>query len=253
MIELDVTKFAADDDEETWAARTQKDMELFNQWRDNGKKSEHLKPLLHVFRPMIRKESNKYATFTRDVETPPAAIHAEYDKWFLHALDTYEPGKGPLSPWIRNNLRKAQRWTMNHRNLARIAEKRAYHDVGAYNNARSVLDDQLGRPPSTPEIAEHLGWPDKKVSLLQSEIHRTNISSGFAEDPTMIMPSRHAEVLDNIYYQLNDQEKNVYDFMLGRNGKPQLNATQIAQQLRISQSTVTRIKQTIAGKMKGYI
>ena len=257
MLELDVTKLATDD-EDLWANIGQKDMELFHQWKNNGQKPEDFKPLLHNFRGLIRQYANKYAGMTRDVDTPPAAIHAEYDKWFLHAVDTYDPSKGPLGPWIKNNLRKGQRWTMNHRNLARIQEKRAYHDVGAYNNAKSVLDDQLGRPPSTQEIAEHLNWPEKKVSLLQSEVHKTYVSSGWEggegyQDPTALMPSRHAEVLDNIYFQLSDQEKNVYDYMLGRNGRPQLNATQISQQLRISPSTVTRIKQAIAEKIKGYI
>ena len=249
---VDLSKEAVDNRE-----RAAKDLELYNHWNAHGQKPEHLEPLLQRFHGMIRTWSNRYAGSTRDVDTPPAAVHAEFQKWFLHALDTYDPDKGAaLGTWVEGNLRHGQRWVMGHRNFARIPETRVYRHVGEYKNARSVLDEQLGRSPSTIEMADYLKWPEKQVAMVQSEIHKTLTSSGWdrkeSMDPTIHMPSRHAEVLDNIYYQLDHREQEVYDYLLGRNGKPQLQATAIANRMGVSPATVTRVKQAIAEKIKGY-
>jgi len=238
--------------------RARVDYELYEKWKDGGQRPDDLRPLLRQFRPLIRKWSNKYAGPTRDVEMPPAAIHAEFDRWFLHALDTYDPNKGAaLGTWVDHNLQKGQRWVMNHRNLARVVESRTYKDVGAYKNAVSVLDDQFGRPPNTQEVSEYLGWPEKKTALVQSEIHPT-LSSSYWErsessvDPTTIMPSRHSEVLTNIQYQLSPEELSVYEYLLGRNGKPKLKQNEIADKLGFSQSKVSRLKNNIGKKMAEY-
>ena len=239
--------------------RAQVDFELYSKWKSGGQKPEDLRPLLQQFRPLIRKWSNKYAGPTRDVEMPPAAIHAEFDRWFLHALDTYDPDKGAaLGTWVDTNLQRGQRWVMNHRNLAYIPEKRVYKDVGAYKNAVSVLDDQYGRPPNTQEVADYLGWSEKHTALVQSEIHPT-LSSSFWDrsegsvDPTSVMPSRHSEVLTNIQYQLSPEELLVYEHLLGRNGKPKMKQNEIAAKFGFSQSKVSRLKGNIANKMKEYI
>jgi DNA-directed RNA polymerase specialized sigma subunit len=159
---------------------------------------------------------------------------------------------------VDSNLRTGQRWVMNPRNLARVVEARTYKDIGAYKNAVSILDDQFGRPPNTQEVADYLGWPEKHAALVQSEIHPT-LSSSYWEksegsvDPTSIMPSRHSEVLTNIQYQLSPEELNVYEYLLGRNGKPKLKQNEIATTLGFSQSKVSRLKHSIGKKMAGYI
>lgn len=239
--------------------RARIDRELYTKWKDGGQKPDDLRPLLRQFRPLIRKWSNKYAGPTRDVEMPPAAIHAEFDRWFLHALDRYDPNKGAaLGTWVEHNLRKGQRWVMNHRNLARIVEARTYKDIGAFKNATAVLDDQYGRPPNTQEVAAYLGWSEKHTALVQSEIHPTLSASYWdraegSVDPTFIMPSRHSEVLTNIQYQLSPEELSVYEHLLGRNGKPKLKQNQIASKMGFSQSKVSRLKKSIGNKMKGYM
>lgn len=232
------------------------DLDLWRQWQDNGQRPDDLRPLLQRFRPMIRKRANMYAGATRDVGIPPAAIHAEFDKWFLKAIDTFDPNKGRLGTWVGDNLKKGQRWVMNRRNVARIQEKRAYK-VGEYQRAMAVLDDQLGRPPSSFEVAEYLQWPEKRVQMIEREARRSLMSGTWeqyesGQDPIELQPSEDLEKLQLLRYQLNPRELQVFDHLLGWGGKPKMKANDIARMLNVSPSTVTRIKKSIADKLKTY-
>lgn len=251
---LQKLSFAAESKKE----RNQIDLDLWSRWNEGGQRPEDLRPLLKRFRPMIRKWSNKYAGATRDVEIPPAAVHAEFNKWFLHAVDRYDPNRGTaLGTWVDHNLQKGQRWVMNRRNIARIEEKRAYK-VGQFNRAKAVLDDQLGREPSTREMSEYLGWDEKRVGLMQREIRKTLTSSKWETieggmDPTFNVPTREREVLRNIRYNLSNEELQVYEYTLGINGKPRLKPSQIAAQLGMHPSKVTRLRKSISSKIDEYM
>lgn len=231
------------------------DLDLWRGWQEGGQNPDDLRPLIQRFRPLVRKRSNQW-TGQSDVGIPPAAIHAEFDKWFLHALDTYDPDKGHLGTWVDWNLNKAKRWTVNRRNSARIGEKRVYKDVGTFQRTKSILDDQLGREPTSLEVADYLGWDEKKVNLLDTEIRRTLTTSGWGGsglDPMSVAPSEDLEKLQLLRYQLSNEELQVFDYLVGWGGKPKLKAIDIASRLGTNPSKITRIKQGIADKLKGYI
>ncbi len=228
----------------------QQDLELWEKWKAKGEKPNDLRPLLNNFRGLIRSRANRWT----GVDLPPAAIHAEFTKQFVNALRTYDPNKGTaLGSWVTTNLKKAQRWVTTYQNPARIQENRHYK-VGLYQNAQATLDDQLGREPSSMELAEHLGWPEAEVGRMQLEIRQALTSSGFeiGLDPTAIMPSRDLEKLTLLRYELTPDELQVYDYTFGMYGKQQLRPNQIAKKLKMNASKVTRIRNSIIAKFKKY-
>lgn len=244
---LDLDKFAAPKDR---ADQRQKDMELWNQWRDNGKRPEDMRPLLNEFRGMIRSQANKWAG---RVEVPPAAIHQEFNKQFHRALETYDPNKGAaLGTWVNTNLQKGQRWVRQHQNIARIGEQRSYK-IGQFNTALSQLDDNLGREPTTDELSEHLGWAPKEVGMLRTEIRKSNIASAWEADPVEILPSREKEALKFVDFDLTAEEKLVKEYTLGEGGKPQLRPMEIAKQLNLSGPKVSRLRKSIADKLGKHL
>jgi DNA-directed RNA polymerase specialized sigma subunit len=228
------------------------ELQLWQDWKKSGEDPDKLRPLLHSFRPLIRQRANVWANH---VDLPPSAVHAEFNKQFVNSLRTYNPNKGAaLGTWVTTNLRKAQRWVTTYQNPARIQEKRVYQ-VGAFQTAKSQLDDQLGREPTSFELANHLGWAEPEVSRMQSELRRALPSSGFETgyDPTKIMPSRELEVFNLVRYDLTPEELTVYEHRTGFGGKQQLRPGEIAKTLNRSPSYVSRVLGSIANKMDKHL
>ena len=234
-------KTAADE-----GSREKKDLALWNQWNDNGRQPEDLKPLFSQFRGKIRSKSKEWVG---RVEIPPAAIKAEFNKQFVNAVKTYDPDRGPLGPWVGTNLRKGNRWLMKHQNFARIVETRSGKNVRHYKDAFSHLEEAFGREPTHIELAENLGWAPKEAEALGKELRKSLVASGSVIDPVDVMPSREKEVLHNVYYELAPQEQLVFDYTLGWHGKQELRPTQIAQKMGLNNSKISRIRKKIMDKI----
>ena len=227
------------------------DFELWQKWKAGGEKPEDLRPLISNFRGMVRGKSNFWAS---RADLPPAAVNAEFDRQFVNALQSYNPDKGTqLGSWVTTNLRKAQRWVTQNQDPTRVQEER-YYKMGKWDNTYATLSDQLNREPSTREMAEHMGWSEAEAGRMEREKRGVLYSSAYeGYDPTQIMPSIEGERLKLARYELRDPiELQVYDYTLGTYGKPQLKPNQIAKQLKISPSKVTRIRQKIAGILDDF-
>lgn len=250
---------AEDSELEKWAARRKEDLaetkkrefEMWDQWKTGGESPNDLRPLLKSFKPLIRSRANHWAN---RAELPPESVHAEFNRQFVNALRTYDPNKGTqLGSWVTTSLQKAQRWVSQHQDPTRVQEHR-YYKMGEWDNALATLDDQLGREPSTREMAEHLGWSEAEAGRMESEKRKSLYSSGFGGfDPTVISPSRESEVLKLVRYELNPEELQVYDYTIGAYGKPQLRPGEIAKQLKMNPSKVTRIRNSITAKIGEHL
>jgi len=245
-LELDLAKFSAVGK----ADRNRRDLELLDQWKQGGEKPDDLRPLLGNFRGLIRSQSRQWES---NVELPPAAVRAEFTKQAVQAFRTYQPDKGAtLGSWVGTNMKKAQRYVTTYQNTARIGEHRVYK-IGQYQTAKASLDDQLGREPTTEELADHLKWSPREVGRMNAEIRKAHIESAFEGSPMNLMPSREAEVLRLVKYDLSPEERLVYEYTVGDGGKPQLKPGQIATRLNMSPAKVTRVREAIYQKMKGHL
>ena len=66
--------------------------------------------------------------------------------------------------------------------------------------------------------------------------------------------SYEQEVLDMLPAALKGDEKTVYDYMYGQNGKPQVNSTgDIARRMGKSDSQISRLKRRIETTYKKYL
>lgn len=244
-------KNAAKKTKEDLTGVKQLDVELYDTWKNGGKKPDDLRPLLQNFRGLIRSRANSWS---RRADLPPAFVHAEFNKQFVSALDTYNPDKGAaLGTWVTTRLKKAQRNITKFQDPLRIQENR-YYQLGNWDNAMATLEDSLDREPSTREMAEFLGWSEAEAGRMEKEKRKSLYTSGFeAGDPTSFMPSREAEVLRLIRYELSEEELVVHDYTRGLNGKPKLRPSQIAKKMKTSASRITRIRQSISRKIEEHM
>jgi len=146
--------------------RSDKDLELWNAWKQSNEDPDKLRPLLQQFRGLIRKKSNQWLN---KADIPPAAINAEFNKQFLQGLRTYDPNRGTqLKSWVTTNLSKSHRYLTTYQNPARIVETRSSVKKGLFDHALSTLTSDLDREPTTEELSDFLKSAPAEVARAQS-------------------------------------------------------------------------------------
>jgi len=237
-------------EKEATNVRSQKDVELWQEWVNSGKDPNAMKPLLTQFRGSINSQVNKYRA---NPNIPQSALRAEFTNRAIEAFDNYDPSRGAsLNTHVNWQMMKGRRFVTTYSNIGRIPESRAYK-VGEFINVKSDLEDRFGREPTAHELADKLKWPIKQVTSMQQEIRREVPTSVLAADTVADKPSREAEVIRLIQYELNPEEQLVLEYTYGINGKQKLKPGDIATRMNIPPSTVSRMKLGIATKMRRYM
>lgn len=235
-------------EKESASARAKKDLELWHRWDQNGRKPEDLEPLIKQVSPIINKQANVYSG---RVNIPKPAVQAEFQIQAIKAIQSYDPNRAALNTHLTHQLKKGKRYITTYQNIGRIAEPRIYR-INQFQSERDQLRDELQRDPSSLELADRLKWPQKQVAAMESELRREVPLSTMPGGLTMNKPSKEAEVLRLLQYDLTPEEQVVYEYILGENGKPQLKPGQIARKLNMTPSKVSRIKMSIGKKAKEY-
>jgi DNA-directed RNA polymerase specialized sigma subunit len=231
--------------------RAEKDFTLWQDWNDQGRTPDAIKPLVQQFKPLVMKRANVYAG--KNPNVPPEAVRTEFMNQAIKAFETYDPNRGAaLGTHVNWQLMKGRRFIATYGSgLGRIPENRSYK-VREFTDARDELTDRLGREPTALELADQLKWPVKQIGAMELEVRREVPSSLLQADTMSIKPSRDAEIARLIQYELNPEELLVMEHLLGLNGKPQLKPGDIASRLSMTPSKVSRIKLNIANKIKAY-
>jgi DNA-directed RNA polymerase specialized sigma subunit len=239
-------KLSADD----LRQRQKREMEMWTQWQQGGQKKKQLRPLLKSLRGFVNHRANVFAGRVRDI--PPAAIRAEFTNQAVQALQSFDPNRGTkLTTHIGHQLKKAQRFITTYQNPGRIPENRIYR-IRELQDAETRLDEKLGRAPTQLELSDQLKWSPRQVDVLQREVRKALPTGRFEHDPSSFVPSRQKEVMRLLPYELNNDERAVFEYIYGVGGKPKLGPGAIARKLGMSAPKVSRLKRSIAGKYAKY-
>lgn len=230
--------------------RQERELGHWQTWKQNGYQPEHLEPLLDAYQPLIKRKAIEWGPQM----IPKPALEAELTKHVIGAFKTYNPDRGAsLNTHVQHRIKKALRFVVKHQNIAYIPETRAYK-IGDLQRAVNNLTDDLGRPPTPQELADHSGMTMKTVKQLQKEMIRDVPSSSLESDPFPRMGSREREVLALLPSVLTPQEKQVFDLVYHPNSSMRVTSTtQLAQKLNLNPSQVSRLKTGIINKVKGYL
>jgi len=225
----------------------QKEAELWQKWDQGGRKPADLKPLHESFKPIIAKQTRVYSG---KVPIPTSAIHHEMNKQFVNAMKSYDPGRGTkLNTWVTTNLKKGQRFIKTYQNLGKIPEGQISL-ITPYKAAKEELAAKLGHEPDTQSIADHMGEPVKRIIQLEKENRPDLSASGFLNDPAEVLAPKELEAFKLIQYDLQPEERTVYEYTFGVNGKPLLKPGQIAKKTGIHASKISRIRKKLQGRVR---
>jgi DNA-directed RNA polymerase specialized sigma subunit len=110
------------------------------------------------------------------------------------------------------------------------------------------MDEKFGRAATQIELADKLGWSPREIGVLQKEIRKARPTGQFESDPSAYTPSRQKEILRLLPYELNTDERQVFEYLYGVGGKTRMSPGQIAKKLNMSAPKVSRLKRAIANK-----
>ena len=216
----------------------------------NGRKSEHLQPLYESYAPVLKREAHKW----RGIEMiPSSAIQAEIDKHFVNAVKTFNPQKAQLSTWVTQNLKKASRFVKTYQNLGKIPRDRSPRFARSSRRRSTSMTSWVTSPTPRrwPTILD--GRPSSPAA--SREMRRDLPASGFESvgkggDPTELLTPKELEAIKLMQYDLTPEERTVYEYTFGMNGKPRYQPGQIAKTTNIHPSKVSRIRNKLVDKLK---
>ena len=233
--------------------KTQEDLRLWHAWDQGGRTPDLLQPLIQRYEPLLKRKQTEWGQGVRAVS--PVAFHAELQKHFIQAAQSFEPERGVVfNTHVQTRLKKAQRFRNKYQNVGYIPEEQASH-IGPLLRAQEELHSQFGREPSHSELATHLGMPERKITTLLKSMRKDVLSSSFEDDPFGTNTSRESDVIRIMqgrpHEYLTPIEASVFNHVYGVNGHKKItDTTGLAAQLGLSQPKVSRIKTSIGNKIK---
>jgi hypothetical protein len=219
-------------------------------------------PLYQSFKPLVLKAAQKNM-FGSPI--PPAAHVAFAAQSFLDATRTHDAAKGGFATHAFNTVfQKGKRLNLHYQHIGYIPESRATK-YQAYQTATHLLKEELGREPSTIELADELAIPPKEIERLRKEIktdyqlkeHLPNVGPEYAQS------NKALQAAMDIQYNLIPKHRVVLEYTLGLNGVTPLSTKSgkpdipgIAKKSGLSIAEVRSARKTISREMAkhlGYI
>ena len=235
----------------------QRQLDLWNTWKQDP--GDHtLNPLMAEFE---RDVDFRVSEFAKQAPVPEAALRSKARQLVLKGLQTYDPAheaNANLRTWVTWQLKKVRSFAIENQNFGRIPEGRALR-IGEFLEVKHDLTERLGHPPDAVQLSESLqqfnpryNWSLAEINRMERELRKDKIESMSLEADTLptLIESKERDILRYIYYDLTPQERLVYEYTLGVNGKQKLPAKDIARIMRISGPKVSRLRKKIDDKMR---
>jgi hypothetical protein len=234
------------------------ELSMWQTWKDSGYKEQHLEPLMQSLDPAITFHVNKW----KAANVPEHLIRIRAKQITVDSLKNYTPTAGHggkvASPgsWVQQNLNQLQRFIVTNQNVGRIQENRAGKNKRIFDEARQYLREMYGREPTIKEIAEDMttklgkSITEKQVRMYVREERRDNTVS---DENFVYTPTATRMLLKLLPEELTPLENQVFERLYGLNGIRQMKPGEIARDLRIDGSRVSRISNKIREKASEYL
>lgn len=195
----------------------------------------------------------------------------EWNVGLIKAIEKFDPEKDfkfstYATWWIKQSITKAIADMSKH---VRIPVH-LIDEISAYNKASSMLFQKFGREPNSKEIADHLGFPLKKINKLEEVIYgNISLDSDVGEDGSkdklgdMIpdtktaTPDQVAETgalrtnLDSILKMLDEREAKIIKMRYGIDG-PKYTLEQVGEEFDVTRERVRQVEQKVIQKLREH-
>lgn len=244
--------------------RKQNEIQLWQRWKGGGEKPEHLEPLMKLYEPVLANKVRQWKAPT----VPASAFKAELQTHLIKAFQTYDPSRGTaLNTHVEHRLPKAKRYNNRYQNLAYIPEGQS-GQIGKIQKATDALKEELGRTPTTNELADHLGMAPRRIDTILKSVRRDipmgrsagaenfdysigaeRTGRGFEEQ--QIAVAQH--ILPDIFPNKPEMHE-LFHYTFGTNGYPQIQRTgELAKKLGKSEPQISRMKTQMGNTLRQHM
>lgn len=223
--------------------------ELYPRWYDSHYRNPALnREMSQAIQPWVDQ-----AIIAAGGDTQNTALRAKANMMALGYLKNYDPNKSNMKNFIYAQMRGLNRVIGNDKNIIQIPERVALgrQELSA---AEKDLTDELGRFPSTQELADRTGIPMKQIAKLR----RANVPmsesafNAMAENQDMyaggkMLGKDQAEEAwqEYVYDSLPDRSRAVMERIYGMHGYKPMKPADIASKLKITQAAVSQHRKKI--------
>ena len=187
----------------------------------------------------------------------------------MRAVDTYDVSKGfrfstYAMYWIKQSISRAM---LNQGRAIRVPVN-VLEFKSKYNKAVKALFEELGRDPSTEEVAKFMGEKVEKVKEMETLIKdpvSLNTALNDEDDGTLedlvadpnqdrpddrIDNELRAKAINSVLETLSEREKNVVIARFGLNGTRAKTLDELAKEYKLTKERIRQIEQTALHKLR---
>lgn len=176
----------------------------------------------------------------------------------IDAVRTYDPAHGAqLRSWVVTQMQPLSRYRQQMQPL-RVPEAAA-RKAADVNRIRSELAETLGYDPTDTELADRIGISVKRINQLRSMSKAVSTESVFApqgEDDASTLPatdvtfSSMSDAAEEVYKELDDRSRFIYDSSTGSHGKIPISKAEIAKRLGVTPAFVSQQSAAVAERVR---
>lgn len=224
------------------------DDELIKKWRNQRSQSAY-NTLKRRHTGMVMQAVNRYAA----ANIPRQSLEAKAWTLFDDAVQNYKINtNAKFSTYLTYQLKKLDRHTKKHQNIARIPETLSGR-IGDYNRANQQLGQKLKRQPTHHELADHLKMPVTHVKRLSKSL-RGDLYEGKFEGTEFDQQNTNLNwLLIELRDELTMQEKLVYDHLIGYKKQKITNKQKLAKKLNLTPGRISQITKNISKKIQPHL
>jgi DNA-directed RNA polymerase specialized sigma subunit len=177
----------------------------------------------------------------------------------LEAFKRYDPTRAKLRTHLLSHLRGLGRFASHSSQIIRLPD-RTLIDLAHMRRGENELSDELGRAPSTSELADHLVMSKAKIAKLRGA--RPGITEGRVSEQDeegnegggggVVRPEQYDSWIHFVHGDLHPTDQVIMEHVLGLHGQPKLSKTEIARKLNMSSASVSQRAAKIQDKLDLY-
>lgn len=233
------------------------ELKLWHNWHQQGRRPEHLVPLIKSLQPLIKSEATKKLQGLGG-SIPRAAVENELLNAAVKSMKSYDPERGTsLTTHVQNGFRRFSDFANANRNLKYMpaADMKRYQ---AYENVVTELHDELGRPPTALEIKERApDWSEKTIKKMQRGFGRELYTDLGGKDTLSISDSQARLSPRDAFHltrdRMSEQEQRFGSLYFPPEGESRPPVKNIASALGIPLSRAYQIKTRLDKRVGGVL
>lgn len=216
---------------------------------------DNLGAVIAAMEPVINSQVYQYTG-------PKPLLRSKAKLLTINAIKTFDPTRGAkLQSWVTTQLQPLSRYNQQLRPVK--ASEDAIRQAAELNRQTMDLENELGRKANVDEVADRVGISAARIRKLRAKVITTMPETALesttdegeetVSTPAVSEPDRLSTAEEVVYESLNPRDKAIYDWKIGKHGKPLLLNQIIAKRLGITPALVSQRSQQIAEQISDLV